>query len=258
MRFSVLAVEISSQQAAASRDLIHDIAEFAARENVSCILMSVSSGSGSGADSVARNLQTCAHAVADGLRQLGLRYETVTSQRSNSGSLAAGSAVLTQLSLLATVSPPETEDSSRRPITAGRLAVAPHSVIDAYAVASDREELSHNRIETLLSLIEATDEILDRGQTEKPRRRGPIRRGPKVGGEPVRTRFVCVAGPSDLAANSAGKALSEAKLTNVTERAGFAPAIFVRPAIKPVATKTVTLSVGGDQTEHASFVAFDL
>jgi hypothetical protein len=255
MRFSVLAVELSSHHSAPLRERLHDIAQFAARENVSCILLSIEGSSDSTTDSTTGSPEDLAQAVAGELSRIGLRYESVTSDSAFRG---GGSAVLSQLALLATIAPTDTADPSSGSVSAARLAVAPRSVIDAYVVGPSESEEREETFETVISLIEQTENMLERRQAEKPRRRGPIRRGPKVSGEPVQTRFVCVSGPSSRVVGERGKELAEAKLTNVTEHLSSAPAVLVRPAIKPVASTTVTLSLGNNESDQASFVAFDL
>ncbi|MFP4551868.1 MAG: hypothetical protein ACLFNT_13765, partial [Spirochaetales bacterium] len=138
-----------------------------------------------------------------------------------------------------------------------RLAVAPRSAIDAYSVVTSGQD-PHSSLKSALELVDATEEILAKREAERPRRRGPIRRGPKVEDEPVRTRFVCLAGPSTFGQDAVAHLFSNAKLTRVSQPGGAAPAVFVRPAIKPVASTDVTLAVDGGRNEQASFVAFDL
>lgn len=202
MRFSILTLDLALFPGQDSGPKLEPLARFIAQNNVSCVCLQ---GCGqhrlspllAGSDRIRED--NAVAIIADQLGRLGLKYDYAWDwSHYGQTDYESGSAVLTQLPILGSVTRfvSETEDRNdfqSRQIVAARLGVSPEINIDVYSVDfSGGGETLNNQVDRLLLFVsESTDLFVPKTQPV-PRRRG---RPPRVfpsnkRPEPVRMVFL--------------------------------------------------------------------
>jgi hypothetical protein len=241
MRISLLSCDLRGVDTGANKESLRSFARFSAEQNVSCVLLHHCRQTGEVSphrESESATPDNPAAYIRDCLAEFGVRYELFWTGAPDERDTESGAAVLSQLPILESFV--ETSGGMRRPdsTVVTRIALGLNTLFDAYCVTVDRSAPSEAfRAERLVSLVDATPELLAAQRPPRPKRRGPARKPPVRLESQVQSRVVLIAASvADVAASDRAalrESLASSNYAELTDSLSVSAATADRPVATP-------------------------